>query len=139
MRWDSDVFLLICEVASLEEARMLAERIRASVLQQAFTLSERRHIDLTCSIGFALWPLVSESDSEQRWEASLGFAREALALAKHFSRNAWFGLVAAPTLPASELPLARRELAREWVKNGWLVVTSSLPQPNQLLQEWPER
>ena len=139
MRWDSDVFLLICEVASLEEARMLAERIRASVLQQAFTLSERRHIDLTCSIGFALWPLVSESDSEQRWEASLGFAREALALAKHFSRNAWFGLVAAPTLPASELPLARRELARDWVKSGWLVVTSSLPQPSQLLQEWPER
>ncbi|HEX4909871.1 MAG TPA: two-component regulator propeller domain-containing protein [Permianibacter sp.] len=139
MRWDSDVFLLICEVASLEEARMLAERIRASVLQQAFTLSERRHIDLTCSIGFALWPLVADSDSEQRWEASLGFAREALALAKHFSRNAWFGLVAAPTLPASELPMARRELAREWVKTGWLVVTSSLPQPNQLLQEWPER
>ena len=139
MRWDSDVFLLICEVASLEEARMLAERIRASVLQQAFTLSERRHIDLTCSIGFALWPLVPGVESEQRWEASLGFAREALTLAKHFSRNAWFGLVASPTIPETELSLARRELAREWVKSGWLVVTSSLPQPNQLLQEWPER
>lgn len=139
MRWDSDVFLLVCEVAGLEEARMLAERVRASVLQQAFTLSERRHIDLTCSIGFALWPLMAEAEQEQRWEASLGLAREALTLAKHFSRNAWFGLIASPELPVTELVLARRELARDWVKRGWLTVASSLPQPAQLVQEWPAR
>jgi hypothetical protein len=139
MRWDSDVFLLICEVASVTEASMLAERIRASVLQQAFTLSERRHIDLTCSIGFSLWPLKSECDVAQRWEASLGFAREALGLAKYFSRNAWFGLVATETLPETELPAARRELARDWVLREWLHVISSMPQPSQLLQEWPER
>ena len=139
MRWDSDVFLLICEVASVTEASMLAERIRASVLQQAFTLSERRHIDLTCSIGFSLWPLKSDSEVSQRWEASLGFAREALALAKYFSRNAWFGLVATETLPETELPAARREVARDWVQREWLHVISSMPQPSQLLQEWPER
>ncbi|NQD37540.1 diguanylate cyclase [Permianibacter sp. IMCC34836] len=139
MRWDSDVFLLVCEIGGLDEARMLAERIRASVLQQAFTLSERKHVDMTCSIGFALWPLRSGVEQEQRWESSLGLAREALTLAKYFSRNAWFGLVANDTLPTEELVNARRELARDWVSRGWLDLVSSLPQPNLLLQEWPKR
>ncbi len=143
MRWDSDVFLLICEVADMDEASRLAERIRASVLQQAFTLSERRHVDLTCSIGFSLWSVPTDVSAESpgpwRWQVVLGFAREALALAKHFSRNAWFALVPTEAIPPAEIALARRELAHSWVERGWLAVSSSLPIPSRLTAEWPRR
>ncbi len=76
-RWGGDEFAILAPEATLEQAAMLAERIRAEVEQRAFPPLEH----ITVSIG------VAEFDLEETLDELLRRADEALYRAKRGGRN----------------------------------------------------
>ncbi len=53
-RWGGDEFLIILPETGEEEARVVAERIRATLVGHSFSKGRRLH--LSCSIGIATYP-----------------------------------------------------------------------------------
>lgn len=126
-RWDSDKFLLMLLVDTPEQAAPLAERTRLCILQHAFVIGERRHIDLTCSIGFAMLPLLADLHSDFARDLTLRLAQQALVLAKRNSRNAWVGVHVAPGLNEDALRRIQDEGLTPAARAGLVSVISSMP------------
>ncbi len=116
----ADVFVLVSAIRHDNEPALLAERIRSSFLQKPFSLAHRRRADLTCSVGFANWP-IRDNDSElMKPEQVLVLADRALELAKRNSRNAWVGFYASDALDEND------------VRGGWAQKLPELIEHNKL-------
>lgn len=77
IRWGGEEFLIIVEVANLDQALFIAENIRARIEQYRFSAS----LSLTCSFGVCLHP-------EQRtYKQSIEYTDQALYNAKKQGRN----------------------------------------------------
>lgn len=139
LRWHGGTFLLVCNVESINEVKMLCERIKARVLQHAFMLSERKTVDLTCSIGFATWPLCMKDPEPGDWQISITMAEEALFLSKHFGRNCWFGFFVQEGGSLTGRLLTQRHMIREGVQQEWLSMASSITLPVNFAEDWPHR
>jgi diguanylate cyclase (GGDEF)-like protein len=107
VRWGGEEFLLVTRLQRDGAAQALAERLRAAVATHRFSL-EQRELVLTCSIGFAPWPLVAAWPALGDWEQSVGLADRCLYAAKGAGKNAWVGLAAgaAPDRPRVQALLA---------------------------------
>ncbi|WP_369979440.1 two-component regulator propeller domain-containing protein [Xanthomonas bundabergensis] len=107
VRWGGEEFLLVTRLQRNGAAEALAERLRAAVAERRFVL-EQRDLALTCSIGFAPWPLVAAWPALGDWEQSVGLADRCLYAAKGAGKNAWVGLGAgaAPDRPRVQALLA---------------------------------
>jgi diguanylate cyclase (GGDEF)-like protein len=95
VRWGGEEFLLVTRLPRDTAAPTLAEHLRAAVAAQRFVL-EQRELALTCSIGFAPWPLVAAWPALGDWEQSVGLADRCLYAAKGAGKNAWVGVDAGP-------------------------------------------
>ena len=91
-RWGGDEFVIIYQGAELNDAELLAERIRSRVAKQIFRLSDGKAARSSCSIGFTRFPFVAEAPGLLSWEQSLAVADIALYHAKKL-RNGWVGMV----------------------------------------------
>jgi diguanylate cyclase (GGDEF)-like protein len=89
-RWGGDEFVVAYLNANLDDAEVLAERLRSRVAKQIFRVGEGRVARTSCSIGFARYPFVLEAPALLSWEQCLSLADAALFQAKKV-RNAWFG------------------------------------------------
>lgn len=89
-RYGGDEFSVLMEIASVEEARLLGERIRQAVFER---LGES---GLTVSVGIALYPQTASSPKEAVYQAD-----SAMYIAKSEGKNAvrvWMYPTAAPAL-----------------------------------------
>ncbi|MBS7458255.1 ligand-binding sensor domain-containing diguanylate cyclase [Coralloluteibacterium stylophorae] len=95
-RWGGEEFMLASCRLRMDDAAGLAERIRATVAAHPFRLDCGRVLPVTCSVGFAPWPLALAwprlGDSEQ----SVDLADRCLYAAKAAGKDTWVGIVAAP-------------------------------------------
>jgi predicted signal transduction protein with EAL and GGDEF domain len=66
----------------------LAERLRKAVVQQPFELPDGQRLNVSCSIGFAPYPL-----GQGGWQAAVDLADQALYRAKARGRNGWCGVL----------------------------------------------
>jgi GGDEF domain-containing protein len=73
------------------QAPVLAARLAAAVRSERFAIDGEAPLALTCSIGFAAFPILPEATAGD-WDATLALADEALYLAKA-RRDAWVGVV----------------------------------------------
>ncbi|PPU98977.1 diguanylate cyclase [Xanthomonas hyacinthi] len=107
VRWGGEEFLLVARLHRDGAAEALAERLRTAVAAHRFAL-EQRELLLTCSIGFAPWPLLAAWPALGDWEQSVGLADRCLYAAKGAGKNAWVGLGAgaAPDRPRVQALLA---------------------------------
>ncbi|HEY4213570.1 MAG TPA: two-component regulator propeller domain-containing protein [Steroidobacteraceae bacterium] len=90
VRWGGDEFVIACQARSLQDAAVLAERIRSTVARKRFQINGRQVERTSVSIGFACYPFVAEAPQLIPWEGVLNLADAALYRAKS-SRNAWVG------------------------------------------------
>jgi diguanylate cyclase (GGDEF)-like protein len=109
-RWGGDEFVVLCSDAGLDNAAVLAERIRHAVAKQIFRAGDRTVARTSCSIGFAPYPFIAAAPDLVHWEQSLAFADAALYQAKT-RRNQWIGW--AGTARAAELPSVAAEIERD--------------------------
>ncbi len=114
VRWGGEEFLVMAVDASLAEAPMMAERIRSRMAAHAFDLGEGREIGLTCSLGFACFPVLYMDPGCFSWEHVLNLADQCLYEAKEAGRNRWVGIIprgeAEPTLSIHPLHVGAKDL-----------------------------
>ncbi|MBT8100116.1 MAG: diguanylate cyclase, partial [Gammaproteobacteria bacterium] len=92
IRWGGDEFVVIAKQTRHGEAEALAERIRSSVANQNFTLSDGQIVRTTCSIGFASYPLFRAQADESSLDQIISLADGLMYEAKK-KRNAWVGML----------------------------------------------
>ena len=116
VRWGGEEFLVVARSSSRQHAAELAERARAAVAGQPFPLDGSEALQVTCSIGFACFPLVPSAPRALDWDATLKLADAALYEAKNAGRNRWVGVLSAPVVDSGK-PLAQ---PTQWLASGEL-------------------
>lgn len=101
VRWGGEEFLVIARSASDSFGVVMAERIRSMVEQHVFDLGGGQSIRRTCSVGFAMYPLLALSPDHYGWEDVVNLADQCMYEAKRAGRNRWAGVVSGETVAAS--------------------------------------
>jgi diguanylate cyclase (GGDEF)-like protein len=108
VRWGGEELLFIARNASRSDAPAIAERIRAAVAEHPFP----HGIRITCSVGFASWPLAEGAS----WQDVIDVADVCLYAAKAAGRNCWVGVK--PVRPAANLVERLRESLFDVAQSG---------------------
>lgn len=91
VRWGGEEFLVVQRFVDRAQAPVLAARLAAAVRAESFAVEGEPPLSVTCSIGFAAFPIVPQAVVSD-WSATLALADEALYLAKA-RRDAWVGVL----------------------------------------------
>ena len=127
-RIGGEEFLVVARQTARDDASGVAERIRASVAGHPFFIGRKDPIHCTCSVGFAVYPLLPDDLAFFAWERIVEIADHCLYAAKHSGRNAWVGIIpgeGATGLMGRDLPGDLEGL----VSSGLLPVVASLQGP----------
>jgi diguanylate cyclase (GGDEF)-like protein len=132
VRWGGEEFLIVARDTSRAHAADLAERARRQVSSAPFDIGEGRSVDVTCSVGFAAFPLAPASPRALDWAATIALADEALYAVKRGGRNGWEGVMGVPPADGpADVEGALRQRSREsmadWLVSGDLTVVRSSP------------
>ncbi len=100
IRWGGEEFLVVARFTDRNQAEITAERLRQAIERHALTLPNSQTIRVTCSIGYAPFPVSLASPDSATWEDVVALADRALYVAKSRGRNAC----------VSGIGLERREL-----------------------------
>ena len=92
IRWGGEEFLVLARATHRDDAKVVAERIRAAVANRAFVLPDGSSLSKTCSIGFACFPFVPAQPRLLSWSEVVELADQGLYLVKRSGRNAWAGI-----------------------------------------------
>ncbi len=92
VRWGGEEFILVCRFINREDSHQIAERIIKVVKEKPFTISDEKEVQVTCSIGFASFPLNKELPAIHSWEKAVDVADMALLAVKKTERNNWLGI-----------------------------------------------
>ncbi len=126
VRWGGEEFLIVARDTSRRFAAELAERARLQVSGAPFDLGEGRQVDVTCSVGFAAFPLSPAHPRALDWAATVALADEALYAVKRAGRNGWEGVIGAQD-PGGALRRDTGESMADWLASGDLAVVRSSP------------
>lgn len=130
VRWGGEEFLIVARATSRQHAAGLAERALALVAGQPFDLGDGRQLQMTCSVGFAAFPLSPRHPRALDWAGAVALADEALYAVKRSGRNGWEGVLDAPELDDATLRRRSREPMADWLASGELSVLRSRPTDN---------
>lgn len=119
VRWGGEEFLVAAVDVDVREAPLLAERIRERVANHPFDIGKDTPLAVTCSIGFACFPLHGGQPDVLTWEQVLMLADQCLYLVKASGRNGWSGLL--PILPPPPVTLDPLPVDREYLLAEGLV------------------
>jgi len=124
VRWGGEEFLVVARSSSRAHAAELAERARVAVSGKPFMLDTGAELNVTCSVGFACFPLAPQAPRALDWSATLNLADAALYEAKNAGRNRWVGVLNAPGDDVEKLSDACTRPAR-WLASGELETVRS--------------
>jgi diguanylate cyclase (GGDEF)-like protein len=96
IRWGGEEFLVLARATHRDDAKVVAERIRAAVANRDFELPDGTRLHKTCSIGFACFPFVPAQPRLLPWSEVVELADQGLYLAKRSGRDAWAGIYSTP-------------------------------------------
>ena len=96
VRWGGEEFLAVSRFVDRAEAPAVAERVRQAVAGHTIEIDAGTVLSMTCSIGFAPFPVAAGTSDGPGWEQVLDLAHAGLYAAKRSGRNAWVGLTAGP-------------------------------------------
>lgn len=91
LRWGGEEFLVVARDSDRSQAPEIAERLRACMAAQPFQ-TPAGNLHVTCSVGYAAYPLAPAWPQALSWEDTLAAADAALYAAKEAGRNRWQGL-----------------------------------------------
>ncbi len=103
VRWGGEEFLVVARGTSREGLPELAERARNLVASRPFVLPGGAPLSVTCSIGYACFPLNVANPRAEHWSEALALADAALYAAKREGRNRWVGVQRADAVAVSYL------------------------------------
>ena len=113
VRWGGEEFLAVVQDTPREEAYLLAERIVKAVNASAMSINEQTQLKVTCSVGFAAYPLHQKLYKCFDWHSTVGIADAALYGAKRRNRDTWMGITGVKsTVSDSTMELIKQQPAR---------------------------
>jgi diguanylate cyclase (GGDEF)-like protein len=125
VRWGGEEFLVVARDTSRAHAAELAERLRELVAARPFTGPEGERLVVTCSVGYACFPLCPQAPQAFDWQAHVAAADALLYAAKHAGRNAWRGLERADTTDLEGLRQTLAQPAERWLEAPGLLLRGS--------------
>lgn len=121
VRWGGEEFVIVARDTERRPPSRLAERIRERVEQQLFALPSGQTIQITCSIGYSVFPFDEKIPAILGWEQLISVADIGMYFGKTHGRNRCVGIVAADRIqPDSEI-LPRLEQSLELAQSDGLV------------------
>ncbi|TAA42711.1 diguanylate cyclase [Corallincola spongiicola] len=103
VRMGGEEFLLVAQQIDEYGAAQLAEKIRRVVARHSFIVADNQPISITCSLGFAPFPLAEQEPDEAMIEPAIMLSDRLLYEAKAKYRNAWLGLGTSKSWQSREL------------------------------------
>jgi diguanylate cyclase (GGDEF)-like protein len=98
VRWGGEEFLVVGRGTSRQFASTLVERIRSAMERYDFAVGPGQTIHVTCSVGFAYFPMSIDRPDLITWELVVNLADQCMYAVKRSGRNGWVGLVKAEGL-----------------------------------------
>ncbi len=89
VRWGGDEFLIVLRDSQANQIESFIYELNLAVSNGEFFLPDGQSINVTCSIGYALYPLPLIGGQLINWEVSLSLADMALHQVKNAGRNGW--------------------------------------------------
>ena len=103
IRWGGDEFLIIGPNANRRAVEALAERIRTTLAGHVFQLDRAQSVNLSGSIGLAIYPFLADDPTLFTWENVVAIADHAAYISKENQRNAWVGIYGTAGSSCSDL------------------------------------
>ncbi|MFP5393800.1 MAG: diguanylate cyclase, partial [Gammaproteobacteria bacterium] len=126
IRWGGEEFLVLGRATDRDDARVMAERIRAAVANRGFVLPDGTVLHKTCSIGFACFPFLPCQPRLLSWSEVVELADQALYLVKRSGRNGWAAIYSTPDTCTEDLfPRLIHQLAQT-IEQGQARLVSNL-------------
>ncbi|QOC21308.1 diguanylate cyclase [Wenzhouxiangella sp. AB-CW3] len=135
VRWGGEEFLIVARFTDADFAPTMAERLRKTMAEHDFDLGQGERTHLTCSIGFAQYPMFPANPDRIHWEEVINVADRCLYAAKQSWRDAWVGVCW--NEPSSPEPLPKRisPAIPDLIESGRLKLCTSRPDHVGLV--WP--
>ena len=92
VRWGGEEFLIVARSMDRSAMPIVSERIRTMVEAQEFDIGLEKPIQVTCSQGYASFPIIKSKPNHFSWEDSIKLADICLYAAKQSNRNCWVGI-----------------------------------------------
>jgi hypothetical protein len=90
-----------------------------------FSGPEGERLAVTCSVGYACFPLCPQAPQAFDWQAHVAAADALLYAAKHAGRNAWRGLERADIDDLDSLRQTLAQPAEQWAGTSGLLLRGS--------------
>ena len=132
LRWGGEEFLIVARFVDRSSAAVLAERLRCSIEEHPFKTEQNIALHITCSIGFSVFPLLSNQPTSLSWERTIDIADMCLYAAKKSSRNAWVGLVDSSCVE-EDVFVAIVDKTEHLIQSGHLRLASSITDTSKIL------
>ncbi len=126
IRWGGEEFLVVSRNARRENFTILLERIRQVVESHPFDIGKASPLHLTCSIGAAVFPFLTNSPEALSWEQVVNLADACLYAAKRSGRNAWVGVISTDAATIEDLKPDLTKRLSYLIQEGKLEVKTSL-------------
>ncbi len=94
IRWGGEEFLAVVHNSSRSEAHIVAERVVAEINGTEFHVNDHIKLSVSCSVGFAPYPLQQQHYDFFDWHTTVAIADAALYESKNRSRDTWTGITA---------------------------------------------
>jgi len=127
IRWGGEEFLVVARNARGSDYMVLAERIRLSVENHQFDIGLEKPLHLTCSIGVAVFPFLSDSPEALSWDRVVELADACQYTAKRSGRNAWVGITLTGLATLEDITPNLAQNLPGLIKEGKLEMKTSLP------------
>lgn len=89
VRWGGDEFLIVLRDSQANQIESFIYELNLAIANGEFYLPDGQHVNITCSIGYALYPLELIGGQLINWEVSLSLADMALHQVKNAGANGW--------------------------------------------------
>ncbi|MBK9572324.1 MAG: diguanylate cyclase [Rhodoferax sp.] len=103
VRWGGEEFLCVARQSPRQHSAELAQRACDAMAREPFTLENGTSIGITCSVGFACFPLVPRWPLGVGWVETVKLADAAMYQAKNAGRNGWCGVTGHTAVGPEEL------------------------------------
>ncbi len=101
IHYHNETFLVVVRSTTIDDAAMMAERLRSLMSNYHFTVADGISVNKTCSIGFVGFPFIGDVPDTHSWEEVVEVAKHALATVKRNGQNGWMGITVPLQVEAS--------------------------------------
>ena len=131
LRWGGEEFLIVARFVNRSRAVILAERLRRSIQEHSFKVEKDIVLNVTCSIGFSVFPLLSSNPTSHNWERTIDVADLCLYAAKKSNRNTWIGFTDL-TCDEQDVFSAVIDKTESLISSGQLMLASSIDEVDKI-------